>query len=279
MSKYANHLFEKGHSDLVRNNVKYFKDLAKHDKKYNNTRNYRIVENEGLIYLRGITSEKQYFEYGVDFAFVSSMLILHQNMKVKSIGYKIKSAFLNESKLNIIVVEKKQNKVEGFGNVSQAIEISTNDLGTGSLNFSNIINIQDFFLYPGRKKRNENVEWKKFPITHTTKPINVLKKLSDMKDFLNTSNEFIKELKAANNIKNPDQLRHRIYEIVTNKNSLFKDIKDVSDLFKRKIDNKISAFAKLLEMCNKAELLDIRYDLKEKLRYIISDIILYGNTK
>jgi hypothetical protein len=31
---------------------------------------------------------------------------------------------------------------------------------------------------------------------------------------------------------------------------------------------------KLLEMCNKAEELDIDYDLKEKLRYIISDIIL-----
>jgi hypothetical protein len=38
----------------------------------------------------------------------------------------------------------------------------------------------------------------------------------------------------------------------------------------------ISGFAKLLEMCNKAEVLDIDYDLKEKLKYIISDIILSG---
>ena len=32
-------------------------------------------------------------------------------------------------------------------------------------------------------------------------------------------------------------------------------------------------------MCNKAEELDIEYDLKDKLRYIISDIILYGKSR
>lgn len=44
--------------------------------------------------------------------------------------------------------------------------------------------------------------------------------------------------------------------------------------FKPKISNDISNFAKLLDMCRKAEELEIDYDLKDKLRYIISDIIL-----
>ena len=49
--------------------------------------------------------------------------------------------------------------------------------------------------------------------------------------------------------------------------------------FKTKIDNDISHFSQLLQMCNKAEELDIDYDLKDKLRYLISDIILYGNSQ
>lgn len=58
-----------------------------------------------------------------------------------------------------------------------------------------------------------------------------------------------------------------------------KSIKKLSDIFGRKIDNELSNFKKLLEMCNKAEELDIEYDLKDGLRYIISNIILYGKSR
>lgn len=61
--------------------------------------------------------------------------------------------------------------------------------------------------------------------------------------------------------------------------SSFSHIKKLSDIFKAKMDNEITNFSKLLDMCNKAEELEIEFDLKDKLRYIISDIILYGSTK
>lgn len=48
----------------------------------------------------------------------------------------------------------------------------------------------------------------------------------------------------------------------------------VKDLFSKGISNTIENFATLLEMCRKAKELDIDYDLKDKLRYIISEIIL-----
>lgn len=78
-------------------------------------------------------------------------------------------------------------------------------------------------------------------------------------------------------IKTPDELRVKILAKVQSKRSVFITIKSLSDIFSRKINNEVSNFNKLLEMCNKAEELHIDYDLKDKLRYIISDIILYGN--
>ena len=76
-----------------------------------------------------------------------------------------------------------------------------------------------------------------------------------------------------------DELRMKIQAKIDGPRSSFGHIKRLSDIFKTKIDNEITNFSKLLEMCNKAEELKIEFDLKDKLRYIISDIILYGSTK
>ncbi|MFV8369624.1 hypothetical protein [Flavobacterium sp. LB2R40] len=116
-------------------------------------------------------------------------------------------------------------------------------------------------------------------ISHTTKPENVFATLKKMESVLNTSDKFIKELKEAKTIKTPDELRMKIQAKIDGPRSSFGHIKKLSDIFKTKIDNEITNFSKLLDMCNKAEELEIEFDLKDKLRYIISDIILYGNTK
>lgn len=280
MTKFANYLFDKRQSRLVNYNIQHFKNLARNSEEFNKHRSYRLVENDGVFFLRGITSTK-YCEYGVDFTFVISMLILHSNMKLnKGLEYRIKNVSLNESKLEIIVSEKHLKDAGVFGSVSTAIKISTNDLGQGSLNFVNIINIgqinsNGFYLYPS----NEKLEDSKLIITHTTKPENVLGLLKDMDSILNTSDNFIKELHEVKTIKNPDELRIKILSKIESKRSSLKKIKTLSDIFGKKIDNEISNFAKLLEMCNKAEELDIEFDLKDKLRYIISDVLLYGATK
>jgi hypothetical protein len=283
MAKFANSLLKKQNpmlSSLVNYNINFFKELAQSQKEFNKYKSYRLVEHKGDIYLRGITSEN-YKEYGVDFTFVISMLILHKNMK-KNLGlnYVIKDCSLNESKLEIIVNETHLKDAGSFGKVSTAIKISTNDLGNESLNFTNIINVgnlvdKGFPLYP----RTKRVDRSKLSIIHTTGLEKVFASLRDMNDVLNTSGEFIKDLKEAKSIKSPDELRMKILSKIENPRSSFKGIKKLSDIFKRKIDNEISNFEKLLEMCNKAEELDIEYDLKDRLRYIISDIILYGKTK
>lgn len=281
MTKYANNLFKKGFGDLARQNIQYFKDLAASSDNYNKHRSYRLVENEGVTYLRGITSIDKYYEYGVDFTFVISMLIFHNFMKKNTgVEYKIKSAHINESKLEIIVAEKFKKDAGEFGKVSTAIKVSTNDLGQGSLNFLNIINVgktnkDGFYLFPKQNPFESN----RVVISHTTKPDNVFTILKTTDDVLNTSERFIKELKEAKTIKTPDELRIKILSKIDNPRSSFSHIGKLSDIFKTRIDNEITNFSKLLEMCNKAEELEIDFDLKDKLRYIISDIILYGSTK
>lgn len=281
MTKYANNLFKKGLSDLARQNIQYFKDLAASSDNYNKHRSYRLVENDGITYLRGITSIDKYYEYGVDFAFVISMLIFHDFMKKnKGVEYKITSAHINESKFELIVADKFKKEAGEFGKVSTAIKVATNDLGQGSLNFLNIINVgktnkDGFYLFPKQNPFESN----RLNISHTTKPETVATILKNMDNVLNTSEKFIKELMEVKTIKTPDELRMKIQAKIDSPRSHFSTIKKLSDIFKGKIDNDITNFSKLLEMCNKAEELEIEFDLKDKLRYIISDIILYGNVR
>ena len=281
MTKYANNLFKIGQSGLANYNVQYFKQMAASDNDYNKERSYRLVDFDGNTYVRGVTSSR-YYEYGIDFAFVVTMLSLYRNMKANpGVEYVIKSVAISESKLEIIAAERHVKKADQFGYISSAVRITTNDLGTGSLNFVNIINVMQkdstsFYLIP---KRNSMIENSSLVINHNTKPENVFELINDLEDLLNTTDKFIEELKSVKTIKTPDELRVKILSKIQAPRSSFKSIKKLSDIFSRKIDNEVSNFKKLLDMCNKAEELDIDYDLKDKLRYIISDIILYGKSR
>lgn len=278
MTKYANNLFKIGQASLANYNVQYFKEMAKNSDRYNKEKSYRLVHHDNITYLRGITSPR-YYEYGIDFTFVVGMLNLHNNMKANpGIEYKITSAAISESKLEVIASERHTKEAGKFGQVATAVKITTNDLGTGSLNFVNVINVMQkdstgFYLIP---KKDSTIENSSLVINHNMKPENVFVSLKELDGILNTTDGFIEELNSVKTIKTPDELRVKILAKIQSPRSSFRTINKLSDIFNRKIDNEVSNFKKLLEMCNKAEELDIDYDLKDKLRYIISDIILYG---
>lgn len=278
MAKYANRLYKNGLGGLAEYNINFFKTLATTDKKFNKHRSYRLVANNNELFLRGITSTDRYFEYGIDFTFVVAMLSLHKDMKVnKGNQYAITSSAVSESKLELIISEKQLKDAKEFGKVSSAMIVTTNDLGQGSLNFTKIIRVggkmhHGIYLFPATEEAKQN----KLIISHSTGPKKTLNNLNEVYTLLNDTDEYIKDLHEVKGIKAPDELRARIVNKLSNPRSAFKDILELRDIFKMKIDNEIKAFAKLLEMCNKAEELEIDYDLKDKLRYIISDIILSG---
>lgn len=278
MTKYANRLYKNGLGGLAEYNINFFKILATTDKKFNKHRSYRLVVNNNELFLRGITSTDRYFEYGIDFTFVVAMLSLHKDMKTnKGNHYAISSAAVSESKLELIISDKQLKDAKEFGKVSSAMIVSTNDLGRGSLNFTKIIRVggkmsHGIYLFPAAEEAKQN----KLIISHSTGPKRALGNLNEIYTLLNDTDEYIKDLHDVKGIKAPEELRTRIVNKLNSPRSAFKDIQALKDIFKMRIDNEIKAFAKLLEMCNKAEELEIDYDLKDKLRYIISDIILSG---
>jgi len=278
MAKFANRLYKDDLGILADYNIKFFKDLADNNVAFKNYKSYRLVKNGEETFLRGITSIDKYFEYGVDFSFVVSMLILHRDMKDNGgNAYTISSAAISESKMEIIVAEKALKDAGEFGNVSSAFIVTTNDLGTGSLNFTKIIKVgvQTFnglYLFPA----NETASSNKLIISHSTKCDKALQKLDGVFALLSNTEEFIQNLKDLKGISTPEELRQNILIKLTNPRSVFKEIGELKDIFKTAISNEIASFAKLLDMCEKAEELDIDYDIKDKLRYLISDIILSG---
>lgn len=275
MTKYLNYLYSKDLDELAEMNINYFKSLAANSDEFNDHLSYRMVKYNNIDFVRGITSVNRYYEYGVDFAFVISILKLHSFMKKNpGTNYRIDHAAINESKLDMFVSEKFAKQTNHFGHVSSSIKISTNDLGNSSLSFTStitIINRQDdvLLLYPKKRQIND----KELRIRHSEKPETVFEGLSDVNNVLTAVDNFIEEMDSIRKLKSPDELRVKILGKLTSKNSRFREIKKLSDIFSRKIDNEINNFAALLEMCNKAEQLDIEFDIKDKLRYIISDIL------
>lgn len=276
MTKYANRLYRDQDYELVKYNLEYFRNKAASAKRNDKQRSYRLLEHKGQLFARGITSTNQYNEYGVDFAFVVSMLVFHGLMKERpGDNYSISSAAVSASKLELIIDDKYLKEAKGFGKVSSSTIISTNDLGNASFKFINIVKVgildsRGFFIFPEAKKDYKN----ELSVTHNTKADNALASIKETKNILRSADEFIEELEKVKSISTPDELRSRILFKLENKNSVFKKITSVKDLFKPVIINNLENFSKLMEMCRKAEELDIDYDMKDKLRYIISSIIL-----
>src|SRR5690606_16164689 len=114
--------------------------------------------------------------------------------------------------LDMIIVEKHVQDAGYFGHVSTAIKVSTNDLGNGSLNFTNVLRVfqknqRGVYLIPRRDTIFENDP---LIIPHSKKPKNVFPLFNDMGSILNTSKEFVQELKSIKTLKNPDELRVKI---------------------------------------------------------------------
>lgn len=279
MAKYANMLFDNNLDDLAETNLKYFRSLSKFKSDFNKYQSYRMVTHDNELFVRGITS-LSYKEYGVDFAFVVAVLMLHKYMKQnEGNNYSITFAALNESKLEMIIASNQSKQAGDLGSVRSAISIKTNDLGGGAFTLTNIIKLDvkgsGIYLYPSNKKLAQ----KNISINHGRTSIKAaLSEINKAEDFYGYIDYFITELQAIKAIKTPEELRKRIIIKISNPNSLLKNVsKELKEVFKNPLKDVISDFSKFLEMCRKAEELDINYDLKEKLRVIISDIILTKN--
>lgn len=291
LSKYVNYLKSKNNKTLSsirdRNiliddvNDSWKKQYARNPKSIIDRKFKFLKDKKGNYFLKSIAS-KAYKEYGVSFCFVISMLSLHKAMqKDKGLNLDINSLSLNESKIDIIVSSGNPVFVKEIGRfLSSSILINNNDLGNKSLSFTHSVKLtplqndeNKLFLFP--KFKDSELKYK-MSAGHITGVNNVLKLFDNLSSVLYSVDDYVKDFKEIAKTNTPDELRQKIEEKIVSSNSPYKGIKKLKDLFSRSSVQHIDNLAKLLEICQKAELIDMEYDLKFQLRYLISNVLLYG---
>ena len=245
-------------------------------------RKFRFLKDKKeRYYLRSITSER-YEEYGVAFCFVIAILSLYKIMQSdKGLNLKINSLSINESKIDMVVSTGNPLYVEEIDRfISSSIMIKNNDLGDRSLSFTHTLKLspkqdeeQKIYLFPKLKEQEINY---KISISHTAGIEKVLSTFDNLGSVIYSMDKYIKDFKGIAKTNTPDELRAKIEEKIISNNSPFKEVKELKNLFTRSTSQHIDNLAKLLEVCQKAEMIDMDYDIKFKLRYLISNVLLYG---
>ncbi len=291
LSKYINYLKSKNNktlSSLEDRNIlindvnSSWKRQYERNSKYINERKFRFLKDDKNEYfLRSITSDR-YREYGVAFSFVISMLSLHKIMEQdRGLNFNISSLSINESKIDMLISSGNPVFVQEINQfITSSILIKNNDLGDRSLSFTHSLKLtplqneeNKIYLFPNFK---ENEIKYKVSISHTAGIKKVLQTFDNISSVINSVDDYVKDFKGIAKTHTPDELRAKIEEKIVNNNSPFKSVQKLKDLFQRSTSQHIDNLAKLLEICQKAEMIDMDYDLKFKLRYLISNVLLYG---
>lgn len=257
----------------------YFKNNPKDIK----VKKFRLLKNKEQYYLKSINTDF-YKEYGVAESFVFTVLEL---FKIKTNKPKTKfiisSLYLSESKIDLIITLDKKIPIEKFGFIKPSISIRNEDQGNTSLGVYNTLEFisnsstnNKIYLYP--KKDDDKIRYSKIA-NHTINKDNLASLFSSISQLFEHIDNFKMDYHFYKATTNHDELRQKIAERILVGNSVFKEIKELKDLFSKDKSGHIENLAALLSICEKAELLDMDFDLKFKLRYLISNVLLYNKNE
>ena len=243
---------------------------------------YRILSDESndSYYLKSINSEK-YKEYGVAETFALTILELHRMNKQDRMGFDITSIALSESKIEIILTKDSPKEIVDLGYVFPSIAIRNEDQGNTSIGFYSSLEFKlatevddKIFFFPNRK--SDPIKHER-TMSHVATVQNFVDSYEDIQSFFNDVESFEEDFYFMKQSTTPDQLRAKIEEKIVSRNSPFKGVNELKDLFTREKIGNIENMATLLKLCGKAEMIDdLSFDLKFKLRYLISNVLLYG---
>lgn len=239
-----------------------------------------MLHREGNYYVKSINTDF-YKEYGVAESFVLTVLELFKiKLERPETKFIISSVYLRESKIDLIVTLDKKIKIGDIGFIKPSISIRNEDQGNTSLGIystlefiSTIAKEQKIYLFP--KNDDEKIKYSSIA-KHTINKDNLLKLFSSISDLFEHIDNFEKDYYFYKEAIDYDELRQKIAERILVGNSVFKGIQELKDLFSKEKTGHINNLVGLLNICGKAELLDIDHDLKFKLRYLISNVLLYN---
>lgn len=234
-----------------------------------------LKSQDNFWYLRSVSSVS-FREYGTAFTFVYTILLL--NCLENQGRLSIELLNLNESKISMVISYGKEKEIEGIGYIKSSIHMENNDLAykafkitkqvilTPKVDNANSISIQ----VPTKGSINDV----KFSVSHKCSLIVLHNRMREINEEFLSTNEFEEEFQNILKTKSPDGLRSVIEQKII-RSKILKDCKKLRDLFSPHRQGFIDNMAKLIDLCGKAELLDIDYDLKSKLRDIISEVLVF----
>lgn len=241
---------------------------------------FRVLDAGDKQYVKSINTNR-YKEYGIAETFVLTFLeLFFISKKQKKRKFTISSIAISESKIDIIISDDEVKRIKDLGNVYSSIAVRNEDQGKASIGFYGSLEFKlekeidgRIFLFPN--KSTDDIK-NSFTINHTAILNDFVDSHKKIDDFFVQNENFEKDYFFFKDTLNYDEMRAKIEERVTNRNSPFKNITQLVDLFKKDKVGHVDNLTSLLKLCGKAEMLDIDFDLKFKLRYIISNILLYG---
>lgn len=246
---------------------------------------YRLLSDsvEGGYFLKSINSDK-YREYGVAETFVLTILELHRVSAVEGHSFNISSVALSESKIEIILRSSRQTYLKELGYIYPSIAIRNEDQGNTSIGFYSSLEFKlaheddngKLYFFPN--KRVKDIKLDK-TINHTVVAKTFVDSYGSISEFFHDMESFKEEFHFLRDATSPDELRAKIEEKIISARSPFRGIKELKDLFTRDKVGHVDNLSTLLKLCGKAEMIDMNYDLKFELRYLISNVLLYGKHK
>ena len=241
---------------------------------------FRILKHNHDYYLKSINTNS-YREYGIKESFVVAILELFKlKNKNSNFDFEIASILLSESEIDLIISKKKGVKLGNEGLVKNSISIRNNDQGNASFGIYSTLEIytekglaEKIFLFPNKDDQTIKTHIKS---AHTVSADKFVEIHSEIGVLLNKGEELKDNYHFLKDTVDYDQLRQKIEERLIVNNSSFKGVDGLKDLFKRDNAGHVDNLAKLLSLCGKAELLDMNSDIRFKLRYLISNVLLYN---
>lgn len=243
-------------------------------------RKFKLLKSKNnLWFIRSVNSSK-FKEYGTAFTFVYTILLLNEYEVVnKGNSFKIESLNLNESKISMVISQGKMKELGDIGYIKSSIEMTNNDLGNESFVFTQKITLyskDDSNINFPLNFKKQNAKTVSIRVSHQTGIKTLDEKFSTLFNEFTSIDEFEKEYFEFLNAKDPKGLFSAIIQKISNSPTL-RNCNEIKDLFLPKTNLIVDNLSKLINLCGKADQLDIDYDLKFKIREIISDVLTKNN--
>lgn len=274
MDKYASQLFSKGLSDIVYANLTLLQQNSKALKKKEKFRLLKEVET-GDFFLRAIVSPK-YKNYDNKVAFFVGLITLHNSYKGTNTRFRISNFEYNESFIRIFFESDRVEQLSNFGEVTQVIEISNDEIKGRALTFKCLLKISYF-------NKNQVVEGEIFAKPQTTDKYNILRithgqnvntaiaKLKDISKVDSVTNTVFEDARNISKIDKPDFIRDIIKRKI--EGSRLEELQGHKNALSRELEPKVTNMYGLLKLFNKLNLVTDDPDVKEYLRYQFYDAL------